>query len=132
MPTAAHRSHPASLPEVLDAYPQHRASAPEARILPGLLLTAAIAGAAFALRQLPGVGLFSPMILAIVIGIACHNLIGTPPGARPGVAVALRRLLRLAIILLGLQLTAAQVMQVGVSGIAVIALTLIATFLFTT
>jgi uncharacterized integral membrane protein (TIGR00698 family) len=44
----------------------------------------------------------------------------------------LRRILRFAIILLGLQLTAEQIAQVGTAGIAVIALTLIATFLFTT
>jgi uncharacterized integral membrane protein (TIGR00698 family) len=132
MSVAAQRSHPASLPKGRDAHPQHRRSAQVAGIVPGLLLTAAIAGSAFALRQVPGAGLFSPMILAIVIGIAFHNLVGTPARARPGVAVALRRLLRLAIILLGLQLTVAQVMQVGAGGIAVIALTLIATFLFTT
>ncbi|POR52671.1 putative integral membrane protein (TIGR00698 family) [Bosea psychrotolerans] len=107
-------------------------AARKAAIWPGLLLTALIAAASFALRQVPGVGNFSPMILAIIIGIAFHNLIGTPTRARPGVTIALRKLLRLAIILLGLQLTAAQVVQVGVDGIAVIVLTLVATFLFTT
>ncbi len=45
---------------------------------------------------------------------------------------SLRRVLRLAIILLGLQLTAEQVMQVGATGIAVIAATLVSTFVFTT
>lgn len=108
-----------------------RRSAPEPAIWPGLLLTAVIAGASFALRLVPGIGTFSPMILAIVIGIAFHNLIGTPARAKTGVMVALRKLLRLAIILLGLQLTVAQVMQVGLSGIALIALTLVATLLFT-
>ncbi|WP_342641016.1 YeiH family protein [Rhodoligotrophos ferricapiens] len=102
-----------------------------ATIWPGILLTAAIAGAAFVLRQLPGVALLSPMILAILIGIGIHNLVGTPKWAKPGVVFSLRRILRLAIILLGLQLTAAQVVEVGAGGIAVIACTLIATFLFT-
>ena len=36
---------------------------------PGLILTAVIAGVSFALRQLPGVSTFSPMILAIGIGM---------------------------------------------------------------
>ncbi|MGE5984587.1 putative sulfate exporter family transporter, partial [Klebsiella aerogenes] len=45
---------------------------------------------------------------------------------------SLRKILRLAIILLGLQLTATQVAEVGSTGIAVIVLTLIATFVFTT
>ena len=38
--------------------------------LPGLGLTGGIALGAFALRQIPGVGMFSPMILATVIGMA--------------------------------------------------------------
>ncbi|MCK0207609.1 YeiH family protein [Starkeya koreensis] len=101
-------------------------------LLPGLLLAGAIAGAAFGLRQLPVLGLLSPMILAIVIGMGFHNLVGTPARAKPGVAFAMRRILRFAIILLGLQLTAAQIVEVGASGFAVIALTLVATFLFTT
>ena len=100
-------------------------------ILPGLLLTATIAGTAFALRQTPGLSTFSPMILAILIGIGFHNLIGTPKRARPGVVFSLRRILRFAIILLGLQLTAAQVIEVGPKGMGVIALTLLGTFLFT-
>lgn len=100
-------------------------------VLPGLALTGAIAASAFALHDLPGLGLFSPMILAILIGIAFHNVVGTPPLATPGVKFSLRRILRLAIILLGLQLTAQQVASVGITGGAVVAATLIATFVFT-
>jgi uncharacterized integral membrane protein (TIGR00698 family) len=101
-------------------------------VLPGIALTGAIAAAAFALHTLPGVAAFSPMILAILIGIAFHNLVGTPALATPGVKFSLRRILRFAIILLGLQLTAQQVIAVGAGGVAVIAATLIATFVFTT
>jgi uncharacterized integral membrane protein (TIGR00698 family) len=72
------------------------------------------------------------MILSIFIGIAFHNFIGTPVWAKPGVAFSLRRILRLAIILLGLQLTAQQVVAVGGTGVAVILVTLICTFLVTT
>ncbi len=100
-------------------------------IVPGLLLTATIAATGFALHALPGVGTFSPMILAIVMGIAFHNLVGTPARAKPGVTFSLRRILRFAIILLGLQLTAQQVVEVGPKGLGVIVLTLVATFVFT-
>jgi uncharacterized integral membrane protein (TIGR00698 family) len=93
---------------------------------------AAIAGLAFALRYLPGLASLSPMILAIVIGIAFHNLVGTPARAHEGIKFGLRRILRLAIVLLGLQLTAAQVVEVGPVGIAIIAGTLAATFTLTT
>ncbi|MDR3408691.1 MAG: YeiH family protein [Methylovirgula sp.] len=100
-------------------------------ILPGLLLTATVAATAFALHALPGIAAFNPMILAILIGIAFHNLVGTPARAKAGVTFSLRRILRLAIILLGLQLTAAQVAQVGPKGVGVIIVTLLATFAFT-
>ena len=113
------------------APPAPRAARP-LDILPGLLLAGTIAAAAFGLRTLPGLQVFSPMILAILLGILFHNLVGTPAKAKPGITFSLRRLLRLAIILLGLQLTAAQVAEVGPSGLAVIALTLVATFIFTT
>ena len=102
-----------------------------ARLLPGLALTAAIAALAFALRHLPGLTAFSPMILAIVIGMAFHNLVGTPISAKAGVAFSMRKVLRFAIVLLGLQLTASQVADVGVTGVAIIATTLVATFAFT-
>jgi len=72
------------------------------------------------------------MILSIFIGILFHNVIRTPAVAKAGVAFSLRRILRLAIILLGLQLTAQQVGGVGGAGIAVIVATLVSTFLFTT
>jgi uncharacterized integral membrane protein (TIGR00698 family) len=100
-------------------------------IFPGLLLTGVIAASAFALRFLPGVGVLSPMILAIILGITFHNVVGTPARAKAGVQFSLRRILRFAIILLGLQLTARQVVEVGPKGIGVIVLTLVATFLFT-
>ena len=112
----------------------HEAASPRRlnlSIVPGLLLTATIAATGFALHALPGVGTFSPMILAIVIGIAFHNLVGTPARAKAGVTFSLRRVLRFAIILLGLQLTAQQVAEVGPKGLGVIVLTLFATFVFT-
>jgi uncharacterized integral membrane protein (TIGR00698 family) len=101
-------------------------------IWPGVFLTALIATAAFGLHELPGITALSPLILSILLGIAFHNLVGTPARAQDGVGFALKRILRLAIILLGLQLTAAQIADVGTTGLAVIALTLVATFLFTT
>ena len=100
-------------------------------LMPGLALAGAIAATAFAARAIPGVGTFSPMIPAIVIGMAFHNVIGTPARAKPGIAFSMKRLLRAAIVLLGFQLTLTQVASVGGWGLLVIAATLAATFLFT-
>lgn len=98
----------------------------------GLLLTVAIAAAAVALVQTPWLAALSPMMLAMLIGIVLRNTAGAMPWARPGIAFSIKRLLRLAIVLLGLQLTAAQLIAVGGRGLAIIAATLLATFLFTT
>jgi uncharacterized integral membrane protein (TIGR00698 family) len=98
---------------------------------PGVLLSAAIVATAFAARQLPGMGVLSPMIVAIVLGIAVRNTVGTPARARPGVAFSARRLLRLGIILLGLQLTGSQILEVGATGIAVLAVCVVSTFFLT-
>ena len=100
-------------------------------VLPGLALTGAIAACAFALRMIPGVALFSPMIISTIIGMAVHNLAGTPAIAKPGVKFSLRRILRLGIILLGFQLMLSQVVAVGAVGVSIILVTLAATFFFT-
>lgn len=100
-------------------------------VWPGLLLATAVALGAFALGRVPGLTGFNPLILAILIGILVRALAGMPAKARPGVVLSVRGLLRFAIVLLGLQLTAGQVAQVGAAGIAVIAATVVCTFGFT-
>lgn len=97
-------------------------------IFPGVLLTAGIGALAFAARKATGLVSLSPLILAIAAGMAFHNLIGTPARAKAGVSFSLKRVMRFAIILLGLQLTFDQVGAVGGPGVAVIAVTLVATF----
>ena len=99
--------------------------------LPGVALTFVIALLAVALRKIPHMDVFSSLILAILIGIAFHNLVRTPVVALPGVKFSMRRILRLSIILYGLQLTAAQVASVGIQGFLAVSFVLLATFLFT-
>lgn len=100
-------------------------------ILPGLVLSVLIAAIAYGVHSIPGVGFLSTMILAIALGMIFHNTIGTPAVALPGVSFTLKRILRFAIILLGLQLTFVQVRAVGLNGLAVIVLTLVCTLTFT-
>ncbi|HEY8332760.1 MAG TPA: putative sulfate exporter family transporter, partial [Tardiphaga sp.] len=115
----------------IDTVPPLTLATRRAGMIPGLALAATVAVSAYALRQLPGLASFSPMILAIVIGMAFHNLVGTPAQAKAGVAFAMRRLLRFAIVLLGLQLTVSQVIEVGGRGVGIIVATLVATFAVT-
>lgn len=97
----------------------------------GVLLALIVSGAAFTARNLPGLGFFSPMILAVIIGALFSNVAGLPAQLKPGVGFCQRSLLRLAIVLLGFQLTVGQLVSVGGRGVAIIAASLVATFLFT-
>jgi uncharacterized membrane protein YadS len=93
-------------------------------ILPGLFLNSIT----FAIRQLPGMATFSPMILSLTIGIVFHNIVGTAAWAKQGVTFGLRWLLRGAICLLGRQLTSSQVIAIGGRGLGTIAATLLFAF----
>ena len=104
---------------------------PGQRLLPGLLLTFILAAFAFELRSLLGITVLSPLIIAIALGMVFHNTMGTPDTFKPGVVFSMRRLLRFAIVLLGLQLSFAQLVRVGTAGLAIILVTLVASFVFT-
>ncbi len=124
-----------SLPDLADA-PASGQLRPSAApypfsLVPGIVLAAMAAAVAFSLRGLPGLAVFSPMILAVIAGMVFSNVVGMPVRAKPGVAFCQRSLLRFAIVLLGFQLTIGQVMSIGVAGIGIVALTLVATFAFT-
>ena len=96
-------------------------------LAPGLALTGGIACASYALRMAPGVDKLSPMILSVLLGAVIHNSAGAIAGTGAGVNFSLRRILRFSIILIGLQITAQQAAQVGLGGIVMIAVGLVAT-----
>ncbi|WBL31784.1 YeiH family protein [Sinirhodobacter sp. HNIBRBA609] len=101
------------------------------RLAPGLVLAAGIAAVATLAQQASGIAALNPMVLAMLAGILIRNARGVPGAAAPGIAFALRPVLRAGIVLLGFRLTLEQLVQVGVPGLMAIALTLVATFLFT-
>lgn len=107
------------------------AAANKTTIWPGVVLAAIVAASAFSIRELPGLGIFSPMILAVIVGIVFANLVGLPANTRTGIAFCQRSLLRFAIVLLGFQLTVTQLGAIGLTGVAIVALSLGATFCFT-
>ena len=76
-------------------------------------------------------GIVSPLFIAMGLGVVFHNLAGTPIRAMPGLKFCLRRILRFAVMLLGLQLTISQITEVQWTGLVIIVVTLMATFLFT-
>jgi len=100
---------------------------PLSALAPGLALTAGIACLAYAVRLFPGVDKLSPMILSVLIGAAIHNSLGNIAGTDEGVNFSVRRILRLSIVLIGLQITAQQAAEVGLGGVAIIAFALVST-----
>lgn len=111
------------------------AAAPNARrfggIWPGLVLVGVITGAGYSLREMPGLVIFSPMILAVIIGMLFANTVGAAANTKEGIRFSQKTLLRLAIVLLGFQLTVDQAASIGIAGFGIVAVTLAATFLFT-
>lgn len=98
---------------------------------PGLVLVAVITASAYGLRHLPFLSALSPMISAIFVGMLFANTVGFPTAANAGIAIAGKSLLRLAVALLGLQLTFGQLAGIGVRGLAFAAAALFLTFFFT-
>ena len=101
-------------------------------LLPGLVTVLAIALLATGLQHASGIAALSPLMLAMVLGIALRNTVGMGPSIAAGVKFSLRRILRGAIILLGFQLTLAQLADAGLAGFLAVATTLVATFVFIT
>jgi uncharacterized integral membrane protein (TIGR00698 family) len=102
-----------------------------ADLLPGLLLTSALALIATSLQKLPGINIFSPLILAVLIGVSIRNTVGIRSVYKPGITFSLKKILRLAVILLGLKLSFVQVFSVGLTGLMIVLVTLVSAFVFT-
>lgn len=101
------------------------------RLLPGFTLVAIVTAAAYGLRQLPVLSGVSPMFSAILIGMAFANFTSVPVQAAPGVSLLGKKMLRVAVALLGLQVTLTQIFEVGLSGMLAISFIVLATYSFT-
>lgn len=96
-------------------------------LLPGVLLTGALAVAATRLADLAGTRLLhmdktpvSPVMLGIVLGMLLGNVLRLPDAVRPGLRFAGTKLLRLGIILLGIRLSVVEVAHLGAAGLPVV------------
>ena len=114
------------------AWWHHHASA-VSRLLPGLALSAALAGAGMALGRIEWLAAhgLSALTLAIVLGMLVGNTVYPrfAGASGPGVTFSKQNLLRLGIILYGLRLTVQDIGHVGLAGVVVDALVLSSTFL---
>ena len=102
-----------------------------AGLLPGLAATFAMAALAMAVGKLSYGSGASPLMIAVLLGVILRWMFGAPALTLPGVQFAQKRLLRIAIILLGLQLTFEQLAGVGSAVLGLIVATVVVTFAFT-
>jgi len=100
------------------------------QLLPGTALSCVLAIVAVQLHSLPTLRLISPIIISIVIGMLVSQFVRLPRAMEIGIKFSSQTVLRVAIVLLGFQLTATQLLSVGWRGLAVVAATLIASFFF--
>jgi uncharacterized integral membrane protein (TIGR00698 family) len=68
---------------------------------------------AIMVKNATGLAALNPVVVALVAGIVLRAALGLPGWLRPGTAFAVRPVLRAAIVLLGLQVTAGQLLSVG-------------------
>lgn len=88
------------------------------RLTPGLLRVAAVVAVAYALHAL--VPALPPLALSVGLGMLTAAVGWWPESAQPGSSFAAKRLLRVGIVVLGFSLSLAQVIDLGVAGMAVV------------
>ncbi len=88
-----------------------------ARLLPGLLIAAAITAIAVGIAQveeaLLGHAVLEPLVLALLLGLVVRAAWTPPTTAEPGIAFAGKQLLEVAIVVLGLTLDLNQIVDAG-------------------
>lgn len=107
-------------------------------LLPGLLASVLVAWVGVVAADWIGLRLLgfqqnpiSPIMVAIIVGMAVANLVPVPKALQPGVRFSVRKVLRLGIILLGIRLSLLDVARVGAFGVPVVALCITAGLVFT-
>ncbi len=101
-------------------------------IIPGVVFTFVLAFLATVISSLEIVKStvnFSPLIIAIILGILIGNLFKLPEILKPGIIFSLKKILRIAIVFLGFRLTLQDVVSVGLEGLIVDTIMLVGTFL---
>ncbi len=101
------------------------------RYLPGFLWVTIVCTLALAITGAPGLTAASPLMLAIVLGIAARAGLGVPPSAIAGIALCTRVPLRWGIVLLGSQLVLTDIVDLGPLAFGILAAAVAASYAFT-
>jgi uncharacterized integral membrane protein (TIGR00698 family) len=108
-------------------------------LFPGLLAVAALTWLSTWLSDLIGIELMglsnspiSPVMIAIVLGLALGALLPLPKTLKPGLQFTIKKILRLGIIMLGIRLTIFDVFKLGAFGVPIVAFCIIGALIITT
>ncbi len=107
-------------------------------LIPGLAVAALLALATTFLARFIGEDLMgfqkspvSPVMLAIILGLIIGNLLPFQSLLKPGITFAVKKVLRLGIILLGIRLSIIEVFSLGAMGIPIVLICIAGALLFT-
>jgi uncharacterized integral membrane protein (TIGR00698 family) len=108
-------------------------------LLPGLVVAALLAWFSIWLSEYVGVKLLhfdktpvSAVMLAILLGLIVGALLPLPKVLKPGFSFAVKKVLRLGIILLGIRLTIFDVFRLGAFGVPIVVFCILGALFFTT
>ncbi|MEO1670695.1 MAG: YeiH family protein [Cyanobacteria bacterium J06631_2] len=100
-------------------------------IIPGLLLSLALSGFTYFLHTRPGMEMVSISAIAIALGMVLGNTIKLPDLFQPGIKFSSKKVLKLAIIILGFKLNFIDAIKIGNLGVGITFITISSTFIFT-
>jgi len=96
-------------------------------LLPGVVIALGLALVGHAVSELAGVTLLglekspvSPILVAILLGLALRNTIGVPAIYAPGLELCLKRVLRLGVVLLGIRLSIGALGSIGMVALPIV------------
>lgn len=108
-------------------------------LLPGLMVAGLLAWLSFWLSDAIGQRLMglerspvSPVMMAILLGLIVRNTVAIPALLRPGFGFAVKKVLRLGIILLGIRLSVFDVLKLGGLGVPIVVACIAGALFFTT
>ena len=109
------------------------------KLIPGFIAVSILAWFSIWLSKFIGVNLLgfekspvSPVMLAILLGLIISAVIPLPASLKPGLSFAVKKVLRLGIILLGIRLTIFDVFRLGLYGIPIVVICIIGALVITT
>ena len=109
------------------------------QLIPGVIFASVLAWFSLWLSKFIGVNILgfdktpiSAVMLAILLGLIIGGVFTLPQALKPGLTFAVKKILRLGIILLGIRLTVFDVFRLGIYGVPIVVLCILGALFITT